>query len=42
MIGAVIVRDAGDAWQVVLQPDHAELAAGFASPGRTAARAMRR
>jgi hypothetical protein len=27
----VIVRDAGDAWQVVLQPDHAELAAGLAA-----------
>jgi hypothetical protein len=27
----VIVRDAQDAWQVVLQPDHAELSAGFAS-----------
>jgi hypothetical protein len=27
----VIVRDAGDAWQVVLQPDHAELAGGFAA-----------
>jgi hypothetical protein len=27
----VIVRDSGDAWQVVLQTDHAELAAGFAS-----------
>jgi hypothetical protein len=27
----VIVRDAVDAWQVVLQPDHAELSAGFAS-----------
>jgi hypothetical protein len=26
----VIVRDAGDAWQVVLQTDHADLAAGFA------------
>jgi hypothetical protein len=26
----VIVRDAGDAWQVVLQTDHAELAGGFA------------
>jgi hypothetical protein len=26
----VIVRDAGDAWQVVLQPDHAELSAQFA------------
>ena len=27
----MIVRDTVDAWQVVLQPDHAELAAGFAS-----------
>jgi hypothetical protein len=27
----VIVRDAGDAWQVVLQPDHAELAGGLAA-----------
>jgi uncharacterized protein DUF3891 len=26
----VIVRDVGDAWQVVLQTDHADLAAGFA------------
>jgi hypothetical protein len=26
----VIVRDAGDAWQVVLQTDHADLSAGFA------------
>jgi hypothetical protein len=26
----VIVRDAGEAWQVVLQTDHADLAAGFA------------
>ena len=26
----MIVRDAGDAWQVVLQTDHADLAAGFA------------
>jgi len=26
----VIVRDAGDAWQVVLQTDHADLAGGFA------------
>jgi Protein of unknown function (DUF3891) len=26
----VIVRDAGDAWQLVLQTDHADLAAGFA------------
>jgi hypothetical protein len=26
----VIVRDAGDSWQLVLQTDHADLAAGFA------------
>ena len=26
----MIVRDLGDAWQVVLQPDHADLAASFA------------
>jgi uncharacterized protein DUF3891 len=26
----VIVRDLGDAWQVVLQPDHADLSAAFA------------
>jgi hypothetical protein len=26
----VIVRDTGDSWQVVLQTDHADLAAGFA------------
>ena len=26
----MIVRDAGSAWQVVLQPDHADLSAGFA------------
>ncbi len=26
----MIVRDAGDAWQIVLQPDHADLAAQFA------------
>lgn len=26
----MIVRDAGDAWQVVLQPDHADLSAQFA------------
>jgi hypothetical protein len=28
---AVIVRDTGDAWQVVLQPDHAELSGAIAS-----------
>jgi hypothetical protein len=27
----VIVRDAGDSWQIVLQTDHADLAAGFAA-----------
>jgi uncharacterized protein DUF3891 len=31
MIGVVIVRDAGDVWQVVLQPDHAALASEFAA-----------
>lgn len=27
----MLVRDAGDAWQIVLQPDHGELAGGFAA-----------
>ena len=26
----MIVRDLGDAWQVVMQPDHADLSAEFA------------
>ena len=31
---AVIVRDAGDAWQVVMQTDHADLAGAFADAWR--------
>jgi Protein of unknown function (DUF3891) len=31
----VIVRDLGDAWQVVLQTDHADLSGGFARAWRT-------
>ena len=41
----MIVRDAGDAWQVVLQTDHAELSgalarapSGMTVPAATAAR----
>ena len=30
----VIVRDLGDAWQIVLQTDHADLSAAFARAGR--------
>ena len=37
----MIVRDLGSAWQVVMQTDHADLAAGFAhawaDPGPTPA-----
>ena len=29
-VGAMIVRDLGDAWQIVLQTDHADLSAAFA------------
>ena len=32
----MIVRDLGDAWQVVLQTDHADLSAGFARAWRAA------
>ena len=38
----VIVRDAGDAWQVVLQPDHADLAAGSPPPGPSRGRGTTR
>ena len=40
--GAMIVRDAGDAWQVVLQTDHADLSGAFAPPGASRGRATTR
>ena len=47
-VAAMIVRDAGDAWQVVLQTDHADLSGAFArawaeqGPGHDVARDRRR